>query len=157
MLRSSSLVTSAFTIVPVLICSFRLMARSKTMSAPVRESDIEAQASTVCVTTVSSVSGAGLPPKKYTKRPLPILSNRRRSSGWKMMTSAIKPSSTVVLSREFIIRNFKRSESQRARMINTMPRASRVVLVRRMSPMATYMSTATRMISMISETCAVFM
>ena len=74
-----------------------------------------------------------------------------------MMTSAIKPSSTVVLSREFIIRNFKRSESQRARMINTMPRASRVVLVRRMSPMATYMSTATRMISMISETCAVFM
>ena len=72
-----------------------------------------------------------------------------------MMTSAIKPSSTVVLSREFIILNLKRSDSQSASRMMTMPRASRVVLVRRMSPIATYMSMATRMISMISEICAV--
>ena len=155
MFRSSSLVTSAFTMVPVAICSLRLIARSKTISAPVRDSDMEVQARTVWFTTDSKVSGAELPPRKNMNRPLPMRSSRRRSSGWKMMTSAIKPSSTVVLSREFIILNLKRSDSQSASRMMTMPRASRVVLVRRMSPIATYMSMATRMISMISEICAV--
>ena len=81
MFRSSSLVTSAFTMVPVAICSLRLIARSKTISAPVRDSDMEAQARTVWFTTDSKVSGAELPPRKNMNRPLPMRSSRRRSSG----------------------------------------------------------------------------
>ncbi len=137
MFRKSSLVTSAFTMVPVAICSLRLIIRSNTMRAPVLESDIDEQASTVWFIVDSKVSGVEPPPKKDMNFPLPMRSSRRRSSGWKMITSAMKPSSTVVFRKEFIILSFSRSDSQSARMMSTMPRATRVMFVLRMSPMAT--------------------
>ena len=137
MFRSSSLVTSAFTMVPVLICSFRLIIRSNTISAPVLDSDIEAQARTVWFIVDSKVIGAELPPKKYMNLPLPMRSSKRRSSGWKIITSAIKPSSTVALRNEFIILSFRRSESQRASSMKTIPLATLVVFVLLISPMAT--------------------
>ena len=64
MLRSSSLETSAFTTVPVAIWSLRELVRSKTMSAPVRLSDMMVQASTVWFMTDSIVAGTPGAPKK---------------------------------------------------------------------------------------------
>ena len=143
MLRSSSLETSALTTVPVAIWSFRELVRSKTMSAPVLDSDMLAQARTVWFMTDSIVAGAPAAPKKYANLPEPMRSSRRRISGWNITTMAMRPSSTMRRMRLFTILNRAMSEMTSASSMNTMPRASRLAFVRRMRPMQTYMSTAT--------------
>ena len=103
MLRSSSLETSALTTVPVAIWSFRELVRSKTMSAPVLDSDMLAQARTVWFMTDSIVAGAPAAPKKYANLPEPMRSSRRRISGWNITTMAMRPSSTMRRMRLFTI------------------------------------------------------
>ena len=64
MFLSSSLDISALTMVPVSMGSLRLLVLSKTIRAPVLDSDMLAQASTVWLITASIVAGSVGAPKK---------------------------------------------------------------------------------------------
>ena len=92
MFFNSSADTSAFTMVPVAMTLERLTLRWKMMSAPVRERDMSTQASTVSAMAISS---SGVEFARVAEKLRPMRSSRRRSSGWKSTTSAIKPISTA--------------------------------------------------------------
>ena len=105
MFFKSWLDTCASTMVPVRAISSSFMLRSKTISMPVRDSDISAQASTVWAMVVSMTLFCWTRAKGLSVLSLlePTCSSRRRISGWKMTISAITPHVTIALRIELMV------------------------------------------------------